>query len=137
MGTWFRPDIEVDRRTQLRIERQIMILWAGPMAEARFTGAFDDEGADADLMTLTNLAVYASGGTEEAEAFIEWLRLRASGVLENGWVWPRVERVAAALLETPRISGRRFRNLLAEPTAEESEGLAQILRVMRLGSHAN
>jgi hypothetical protein len=131
-GKWFRPDIEVDGKVRRRIEREIMILWAGPLSEQRFTGEFNDIGAGlllnhddpkqagpllagSDLSAIVTLGGYvASGSDEETSAYIEWLRLRTLNEMNRpGWYfWPCVEALAEALLERRTMRYRQARDLV-------------------------
>jgi hypothetical protein len=113
-GTWFRPDIEVDGRVRRRIEKEVMILWAGPLCEERLTGRFNEALADSDLRTMEHLASYVTGAAEETAAYIEWLRLRTLGEMHRpGWYfWPCVDALAEALIEQKTFGYRKARELV-------------------------
>jgi ATP-dependent Zn protease len=107
-GDWFRPDIEIDGRRRRRIELEIMTGWAGTLAEEMHAGESEATiaGAREDINQIANLALYASGSEEEAEAYIEWLRLRTLGILRV--MWGEIEAVATALLERETLTGKQW-----------------------------
>jgi len=130
-GEWFRPDAEVDGRTRRRIEQDIMIGLAGPLAEERFTGTSNDAGAGlimpegmdvgillpgSDLQRVVDLSLYVSGGgDDEASAFVEWLRQRTLSLLNQHWPSRSLEELAAQLLVDRTLSWKRAKQVIQKP----------------------
>jgi hypothetical protein len=110
---WLRPDIEVDTRTRLRLENEIVTFFAGPQTEERFTGEPADDGSSSDFRAIVDLASYMVGDEDELNAYIEWLRCRTARHLRT-WpaFWPCVQALAEALLQHQTLSGRRARQVI-------------------------
>ncbi|MBA2625825.1 MAG: hypothetical protein H0U89_09495 [Acidimicrobiia bacterium] len=116
-GAAFRPDVEVDGRTRRALDVDIVIGWAGPLAEERFTGQFNEPGAQRDLDRGFDCTLYITqGDTEEAGAYLEWLRFRTLRLMREPLLWPQVEGVAAALRERRELGGIGVRRTMAEVT---------------------
>jgi ATP-dependent Zn protease len=99
-------------RTRLRVERAIMICFAGPVAQKRYrpTSWRGWHGA-ADYATAAELAFRVCGSREIASAFLKWLDLRAGSLIADHW--DAVERVAAALLERGALGHEEIASLMA------------------------
>jgi ATP-dependent Zn protease len=119
VGEWFRPDVEISGRMRRRIEQDIIIGWGGCEAEARFVGEedLDTKGCRGDIDHLAQLADYVVSSPQEAEAFLEWLRLRTVNALERWWY--RVEAIADALKESDILSYQETKAIVA--AADERE----------------
>lgn len=111
----FDPDLaHFDARTRRRLEDEIMIMLGGQIAQARVD---PDEarvlfGGAADLESATELARYASGDDDEADAYVEWLRHRAFRIVWNQVWWGAIESLASALLEVPTMNAAQARAAL-------------------------
>jgi hypothetical protein len=105
--SWLQSDGSVNARTRSWIERRIMGLLAGSVAEKRFTGRSNPDGARQDRRCAVNLAEYVCGNDEEIEAYLAWLKIRTANLLARPERWAMVEAVAQALLEREAISGRQ------------------------------
>ncbi|HTR71680.1 MAG TPA: hypothetical protein VMH41_15795, partial [Mycobacteriales bacterium] len=117
---WFRPNYRMDNRTRLRIELLIMIKLAGGLAETqwcervkgrRLAGCTPEQvaqGAVRDQERALDLALLVTNGSsDEAAAFLEWLRLRTDRELKDPITWGGVQHLADALAEHPTLSYRR------------------------------
>lgn len=69
---------------------------------------------DQSQETIVNLASYVCGSDEEAEDYIEWLRLRGSNLIQRPPLWARVERIAESLVKEKKLSAQQIRRLLHE-----------------------
>jgi hypothetical protein len=100
VGEWFQPDVVMNDRTRLRIERGIVVLFAGVIAERKFTGRYNHVGAKGDYDQVVDLAHFVTGSDGEAALFQRWLREKAIN---------RVERRGAVspLRGTPRTNAHR------------------------------
>lgn len=104
-------DSYVDDKTRLCIEKQIMIAYAGGIAEKLFTGRLNRIGCQADYHSLVSLVSRISLSEQEQKAHLHWLKLRTKDLLELKHNWDRVESLAKALLALPegkrRMSARQ------------------------------
>ena len=94
---WYNHSLEQVVGDLRRLVDRITICLAGNEAERRLTGRRDNRGADSDYRFVKDLVLGSMASSEEANAFLRWLR-----VLTERHVavrWPVIEGVAAALLE--------------------------------------
>jgi hypothetical protein len=113
LGTPFAKNFDPDRaycdaRIRRLLEDQIMILCGGMAAQARVD---DDESrvlldGSSDMEKAIELATYATGNENEAEAWVEWLRLRTQRAVSNKVWWAGIQSLATALLQRQTMSGR-------------------------------
>ncbi len=111
-GSWFNPEIETTNRVRDRIEVEIMSLWAGTLASTK--AGHSGEGAEADQHAIVNLGSYMNGSDLTTEAYIEWLRLGTSGILDRPIVWRAVESLSDALLEKTTIRWKEGKQIIRE-----------------------
>jgi hypothetical protein len=104
LGERFRPDIEVNTRTRITIEREVMIFLAGPEAERLKTGRRNNVGARHDYQCVGILLGYAVGEQDEFAAYLEWLRCRTANHVRQPMFWARVELLAQCLLDQRRMT---------------------------------
>ena len=97
----FNPDINSDMRTRSWIEREAMIDFAGDVA-ATHAGYEQGAGTGGDMSNAVGMILHEVGSAEEAEAYANWLYIRAKGMITFGHNWGAVEMLAAALLERVR-----------------------------------
>jgi hypothetical protein len=119
---------------QARFYEQIQMLYAGPLAEQRFTGRRNSIGASADYHAITTLGIRHIGGWGAVtQALFRYLRLSAAAQLTTRW--REVEAVAAALVEHRTLRGHDAvakvicAGLVVDPTA--FAGISTALRVSR------
>ncbi len=120
--SWLRNDM-MHARSRLWAEARILWTLAGPVTEARHTGRRNRVGASSDYRTCADLALsMCQGESEEANALLRWLELRARNLLALPFVWGPVVALAAALLERETLTGRQARAICrAAPDAEGPE----------------
>jgi hypothetical protein len=107
---WFSPDALIDDRSRALAEREIIVMFAGPAAEARARGRRDHVGAGGDdYRYAIDLASRFCGSIEETTAYVAWLALRAQNLIHDPFVWFGVEALAAALLARRTLTGRKAR----------------------------
>jgi Peptidase family M41 len=111
-GDWFRPDLRIDGATRRRLEERIMISLGGPESEARYTGRYDEEGAQEDLERAIDHACFMTDDEAEASAYVVWLRLRTLNLMRRSEFWPGVTALAHALLSHEEIGYRRARSII-------------------------
>lgn len=97
--------------SRLRLARariDIAVRLAGPKAEKRFTGKWNDDVGGFDRFQVLDLALQlAHELSVTADRIIVHESVRASRLLDANW--PCVEAVAAALLERDQLTGREVR----------------------------
>jgi hypothetical protein len=105
------PDGLPERQERARAEREILVLLAGGLAEAKLAGRHNHAGASQDIDAAFSWATRVSGSMEEAEAYLAWLRVRARHLLDVPEHWSAVEALAAELLQRREVSGRAARRV--------------------------
>jgi len=110
-------------RTRLRIERQIMVSYAGEAAQRRHRPrSVRPHHYQSDYQIIADLlrSLWAPGPS--ADAFAKWLALRTAEMVALHW--PQIKRVAAALMERGSLSGEEVREAMWGPQrAVDSEGV--------------
>jgi len=103
----------VDLRLRAKVEREIMILFAGDIAERQFRHRRRQvRGSWADYGYAVDLADYVTTGDNELELYLDWLYGRTENLITRIDVWPAIEALATALLEDKRIGQRRARRII-------------------------
>jgi hypothetical protein len=98
-------DIDDSDRARLRVERAIMICFAGPLAQQRYRPrSWRRWHGASDFQTAADLALRVSGSEEAATAFLRWLELQTRSIVIARWTL--IDRVAQALLEHDKLVGR-------------------------------
>ena len=112
----FQPDIDVTLRDRLRIEKIVIINFAGSMAEAKYRGEEPEYGAECadDWKSAMDLASYACGSPEEEEAYVNWLFVRAKNMFNVPHIWQMVEGLAKELLVRKKIGYQTSREIMKE-----------------------
>lgn len=89
---------------EVRFYEQIRTLYAGGVAERRFTGRRNHVGGRGDYEIISELAVHVSGGGGPVtQALLRWLRLSAEAYVTARW--REIEAVAGALVEHKVLRG--------------------------------
>ena len=92
------------------VERRLLCIVAGMVAESLAGGRTDwDEGFE-DLDTAVRLAMQVVGDCERVLPYLEVAREHAERLLRANWV--AVERLADVLVDKRRLSGEEVRKLL-------------------------
>lgn len=106
------PEYDDGARLRYRIEGDIIISLAGPVAEAKLTGRFNHIGASQDYHDAFNCALYVTGSTEEAGAYINWLLERTKNILSPKSKWDAVEELANELIGQREIGYGTARKII-------------------------
>lgn len=116
-GWWERSQrwaVTYEARLALRRSRaraDIAICLAGPRAEKRFSGRWDNRGARHDReLTLALADRLANGSSVTTKGILDQEDARADRILKENW--PSVEAVADALLGKSQLSGREVRAIV-------------------------
>ena len=109
-------DLETDTSspTRRRIEDQVMVLLAGPAAEAYFVeerrdAKWDPVGSSADIETAVGLLGRLGGHEDETEAYFDWMTERVRSFVSTQW--ESIDAVAQELLERQTLRARRIRQI--------------------------
>jgi hypothetical protein len=97
---WSKPS---ERRAQ--IEREILVLFAGQIAQNLFTGRRSGRGAD--YPQAKTLAAHVAPEEKERKAYLDWLWLRAQNLLNESSSRAAVQTLAEALRAEPEVRGLR------------------------------
>ena len=125
-------EIDLGSRARHRVELQIIALWAGPVAEAR--ACFEDreppQGWEAVREPMAALGRRVTRSPEENDAYLEWLRRRAVGLIDIPQVWSAIDALANALLEKGSLSPDEASDLVAavQRVSRRRVGLAGLFR---------
>ena len=104
-----RPDIEFSDPVRLRVERDILIAFAGDAAERRFHKR-RRFGGWSDYDRATNAASNVCSSPNATEAFLRWLEIAAADLVDLNW--PAIDAVAKALVERKTLTGGQVRTAM-------------------------
>jgi ATP-dependent Zn protease len=110
----FRPDIEVTPAVRDRLERGVVVCYAGPTAERKFTGRHNHVGAGGDRHNALVLGGYVGGEGKALEAYMRWLWIRAETLWDFAPRWKQVEAVAAGLLNRTTLTAREVQVIIRD-----------------------
>src|SRR5215217_6072247 len=83
---------DVPASVRREVNADIVVAWAGPLAEERVVGSYDHTTAEHDLDRMFEQAMVVTlGYAQEALAYVEWLRWRTVRLLHEPGFWPQVE----------------------------------------------
>lgn len=105
-----------------KVERMVVIVYAGGVAERQHKGRHNHRGAQLDYSTVINYIDKLSGSPEQTEAYLRWLYIRTVDLVTNV-LWPEIEVVAQALLEYRTLSGDELRQILQASRTRGRPGL--------------
>ncbi|MFH1330088.1 MAG: hypothetical protein ABIJ48_05500 [Actinomycetota bacterium] len=129
-----RP-VDLGSGARHRLELEVLAHWASLLCEAR--ACLDDQepagGWGAAREPIADLGRRVTRSEEENEAYLEWLRRRALGLIDLPGTWPAVEAVAGALLAEGEIGGREATDLIAgvQRTRRHRSGIGDWFRGSR------
>lgn len=101
------------------LEDEMLILLAGMVAEAQFTGQYCTAGATQDLRAVRRLAESRSGNDRQAARVERRALDKTEYILSDTQHWQAVEAIVQQLLEHQTISGRAARHLFELSVKEE------------------
>ncbi|QDV70662.1 ATP-dependent zinc metalloprotease FtsH [Rosistilla carotiformis] len=102
------------RASQDVIEDEALILLAGMVAEARFTGRYCPRGAAADLRTVERVLEGRAKTQRQLERLQRRLLDKTEHLLSDEAHAVAIERIAKELIEKTTISGRAVRHLFEQ-----------------------
>ncbi len=109
------------RPTKDAIEREVLILMGGVVAEARWHGRYEWSGAARDLREIAGLLAIGGGNERQLARSERRLLDKTESLLDRAGVWPAVVAIARMLLEKTTISGRAARHLFETEMARHAD----------------
>jgi ATP-dependent Zn protease len=108
----YRPDVDTTTTGEVLIRDHIVALFAGRIAEQAFCGRaqHDHVGSEGDHQKAVKLAVYVTGSAEECNAYLSWLAVRTSGLVQVHR--EEIADLATALLELRTLSYDEALNII-------------------------
>lgn len=102
------------------IEDEVLILYAGMVAESRFTGRYCQIGAREDLRIARGLLGNRAGTEKKLDRLQKRMLGKTEYVLDDQAHTAAIESVAKELIEKKTISGRAVRHFFDEATKKHS-----------------
>ena len=99
------------------LEDDVLILFAGMVAEARLTGTYCPQGANSDLRMIRRLLQNRGGSERQLDRLERRLLDKTEHLLNEDQNIKAVELIVAELLEKETISGRSAQHLFNMATA--------------------
>ncbi len=96
------------------VEDEVLILFAGMVAEARFTGKYCPAGAQEDLVSVRRLLGNRAGNERQFERLERRLLKKTEHLLHDEAHVAAIESIAVELLEKRTISGRTVRHFFQQ-----------------------
>lgn len=134
-GPGRRRPVDLGSAGRHRLELEILAQWTGLLCEAR--ACRDDRepagGWGPAGEPVADLGRRVTRSADENEAYLEWLRRRALGLIDLPGTWPAVEAVADVLLAEGKIGGREAAALIAgaERAGRRRSGIWGFFRDLR------
>lgn len=113
-----RLDIDAEHRTKAWIEREILITFAGPAAEAHFTGRRNHIGAAGDFKQAVDIASYHHGLGKVLTKYLDYMMARSEAFITAAQQWVQVERLVEFLLEERHLQPKRVREICRTAAAD-------------------
>jgi ATP-dependent Zn protease len=102
-----------------RIEADIIIYFAGAVAERVFAGQLNWKGSGWDNLRVKGYVESIVSSEDELETYLGWLRIRARNLIQSPLYWAAVQTLASELLKHKTIGYRRARRIIADAMEEE------------------
>jgi hypothetical protein len=107
------PDFDKSDANRLRMEKSVISDLAGFFAEQRFNPkGTRTAGARGDFQRAVDVVDYFVSSTEELQAYIDFLGIRAKNIVNSRLVWPLIPKLAERLLVQKRMKGKEVRGFL-------------------------
>jgi hypothetical protein len=127
--------VDLGSRARHHLELEILARWAGLASEARacWGGGEPPGGWGPARQPLADLGRRVTRSDEENDAYLEWLRRRAGGLLDLPGTWPAVEALAEALLQKGSVGGAEATALITgmQRSRRRARGLGGFFRDLR------
>jgi hypothetical protein len=101
-----------EQRLRIQAENEILALYAGRIAQAKYAGRGIDWGHEGDDQYAMRLATHCVSEQDDVRyAFLVYCQKQAAQAVE-AW-WPEIQAVAQALFERKTLSARECRDVIA------------------------
>jgi len=106
-------------RNRFTLERHVMVLLGGRAAAERLdpeavSGGESCPVPGSDHSKALELVLTFTGDLEEAEKYLEWLKVRTKGIVSKPLRWFQIEGVAEVLLEEDKLGARKVMEILRD-----------------------
>jgi ATP-dependent Zn protease len=101
------------------LEDEVMILFAGMVAESYLTGEYCRQGAGQDLRMIRRLLLNRGGSERSLQKLEKRILEKTEHTLDDRAHLNAIQRVAEKLVENESISGRSVRHLLDESISND------------------
>ena len=101
------------------LEDEVMILFAGMVAESYLTGEYCRQGAGQDLRMIRRLLLNRGGSERSLQKLEKRILEKTEHILDDRAHLNAIQRVAEKLVENESISGRSVRHLLDESISND------------------
>jgi ATP-dependent Zn protease len=102
------------------LEDEVMILFAGMVAESYLTGQYCRQGAGQDLRMIRRLLQNRGGSERNLQKLEKRILEKTEHVLDDQAHLNAIQKVAQNLIENESVSGRSVRHFLDESIANET-----------------
>ena len=102
------------------LEDEVMILFAGMVAESYLTGQYCRQGAGQDLRMIRRLLQNRGGSERNLQKLEKRILEKTEHVLDDQAHLNAIQKVAKNLIENESVSGRSVRHFLDESIANET-----------------
>jgi ATP-dependent Zn protease len=102
------------------LEDEVMILFAGMVAESYLTGEYCRQGAGQDLRMIRRLLLNRGGSERSLQKLEKRILEKTEHILDDQAHLKAIRKIAEKLVENESVSGRSVRHLLDESIASES-----------------
>lgn len=100
------------------LDEQVLILFAGMVAEARFTGQYCRQGAAQDLNAIRRMLSQRARSEKQLERLQNRMLDRAENIMDEKGNAKAIELIARELIEKQTISGRAVRHFFEQANRE-------------------
>ena len=125
-------EVDLGSRSRQKVELEIISQWVGPVAESRacFENGEPPQGWGAVREPLAALGQRVTRTPGENDAYLEWLRQRAIGLIDIPPIWAAIEALASALLDRGVVPSAEASAIVAgvQRTARRRVGFAGLFR---------
>jgi hypothetical protein len=97
------PDCDASPRVDRWIEREVMVIMAGSLAEEVFTGLHNPIGASSDYEAVINCATQVEPDPIVCEKYLGYLWAKMEAHVRQPETWVQIEALAKALLNGRRL----------------------------------
>lgn len=99
----FHPEWDSSRRGVRLIEGEIMIFFAGQIAEKMFSECDNWTGSRGDWSGAVDVALYLAADSEIMEAYLNLFWAKAKVTMRRPWIWHAVKALSKELLTAKKI----------------------------------